>query len=70
MDAVVIVIIILIICIQLFFFIKNFLRMRQFSQIFKEQHSWQLTRNFETSFVNGVSGDGNTIFASIIVSIH
>ncbi len=70
MDAVVIVIIILIICIQLFFFIKNFLRMRQFSQIFKEQHSWQLTRNFETSFVNGVSGDGNTIFASIIVSIN
>lgn len=70
MHAIVPIIIILIICIQLFFFVKNFLRMRQFSDIFTNTTSWHLRRNVETSFVDGVNGDGNGIFSAIVASIN
>ena len=70
MHALVPVIIIAIICIQIFFFVKNLLRMNQFSTIFAEESSWRLRRNEQTNLVDGVYGDGNTIFESIKNSIN
>lgn len=70
MHALVPVIIIAIICIQIFFFVKNLLRMNQFSKIFSEESSWRLRHNTETNFVNGVFGSGNSIFESIKDSIN
>lgn len=70
MHALVPVIIIAIICIQVFFFVKNLLRMNQFSKIFSEESSWRLRRNEQTNLVDGVYGAGNTIFESIKNSIN
>ncbi len=70
MHALVPVIIIAIICIQVFFFVKNLLRMKQFSKIFAEESSWRLRRNEQTNLVDGVYGAGNTIFESIKNSIN
>lgn len=70
MHALVRVIIIAIICIQIFFFVKNLLRMNQFSKIFSEESSWRLRRNEQTNLVDGVYGAGNTIFESIKNSIN
>ncbi len=70
MHALVPIIIIAIICIQVFFFVKNLLRMNQFSKIFSEESSWRLRRNEQTNLVDGVYGAGNTIFESIKNSIN
>ena len=70
MHALVPVIIIAIICIQIFFFVKNLLRMNQFSKIFSEESSWRLRRNEQTNLVDGVYGAGNMIFESIKNSIN
>lgn len=70
MHALVPVIIIAIICIQIFFFVKNLLRMNKFSKIFAEESSWRLRRNEQTNLVDGVYGAGNTIFESIKNSIN
>lgn len=70
MHAAVPVIIVFIICVQLFFFAKNFLRMRQFSNIFTDTKSWRLRRNNETALVDGVYGNGNGIFTAIVTSIN
>ena len=70
MHALVPIIIVVIICIQVFFFIKNLLRMNQFSKIFTNESSWKLRLDIETKFVNGISGEGNDIFKAIINSIN
>lgn len=70
MHAIVPVIIVFIIVVQLFFFVKNFLRMRQFSNIFTDTKSWRLRRNSETHLVDGVYGNGNNIFTAIVTSIN
>lgn len=70
MHAVVPIIIIIIICVQVFFFVKNLLRMTQFSKIFSQEATWRLRRNEETGFVDGVYGTGNSIFDSIKDSIN
>jgi len=70
MHTLVPIIIIAIICIQVFFFVKNLLRMSQFSKIFSEESSWRLRRNEQTNLVDGVYGAGNTIFESIKNSIN
>lgn len=70
MHTIVPVIVILIICLQLFFFAKNLLRMRQFSKIFTNAISWRLRRSAATSLVDGVYGDGNKIFIAIVTSIN
>lgn len=70
MHALVPVIIIAIICIQIFFFIKNLLRMKQFSRIFAEDSTWAVVQNEQTGFVVGIFGLGNTIFESIRNSIN
>lgn len=70
MHSIVPIIIIIIIFVQLFFFVKNFLRMRQFSNIFTDTTSWRLRHNAETTLVDGIYGDGNKIFTGIITSIN
>lgn len=70
MHALVPVIIVLIICAQVFFFVKNLLRMKQFSNIFSKKRSWKIRRNTATDLVDGLDGDGNAIFNSIIDSIN
>lgn len=70
MHDIVPIIIIAIICIQIFFFVKNLLRMNQFSKIFSEEFSWSICRNKETGFVDGVDGNGNKIFESIKDTIN
>lgn len=70
MDKLVPIIIVLIICVQVFFFVKNLQRMKLFSSIFSDENSWRLRRNEETNFVDGVYGNGNSIFQSIINSIN
>ncbi len=70
MHDIVPIIIIAIICIQIFFFVKNLLRMNQFSKIFSNETSWRLRRNAETRLVDGVNGEGNSIFDSIKNSIN
>ena len=70
MHAIVPIIIVAIICIQIFFFLKNLIRMNQFSAIFSKEHSWRLRYNKETKLVDGVYGEGNVIFESIINSIN
>lgn len=70
MQTLVQIIIVVIICIQIFFFVKNLLRMNQFSKIFSEESSWRIRRNEETKLVDGVDGAGNTIFDSIKKSIN
>ncbi|MGN0223804.1 MAG: hypothetical protein ACI4AM_07235 [Muribaculaceae bacterium] len=59
-----------IIALQLFFFIKNLLRMHKFSSIFKEDDSWSLHSDYTTGLVDGIKGDGNSIFDSIVKSIN
>lgn len=70
MQVVVPIIIVIIIATQAFFFVKNLRRMSQFRNIFKNTTSWSLKRNNQTDFVNGVEGEGNAIFSSIIDSIN
>ena len=70
MEIVVPIIIGCIICIQIFFFIKNLLRMQQFRKIFINSSSWQLTWDPERNIVNGIQGKGNIIFESILNSIN
>lgn len=70
MHVLVPIIIVVIICIQVFFFVKNLLRMGQFSKIFAEESSWSLRRNTETNLVDGVYGSGNSIFEAIRNSIN
>lgn len=70
MNAIVPIIISCIICIQIFFFIKNIRRMRQYKNIFNNSDSWRITRDFDTKLVNGISGESNDIFLSIKNSIN
>lgn len=70
MHSLVPIIIIVIICLQVFFFVKNLLRMEQFKNIFSESESWSLRRNTLTGLVDGVFGSGNSIFTSIKESIN
>lgn len=70
MHTLVPIIIAVIICIQIFFFVKNLIRMNQFSAIFSKEHSWRLRHNKETKLVDGVHGEGNAIFESIVNSIN
>ncbi|MDE5881509.1 MAG: hypothetical protein K2H60_07230 [Muribaculaceae bacterium] len=70
MHTLVPIIIIGIVCLQIIFFVKNQLRMSQFSKIFSEESSWRLRRNNETNLVDGVYGYGNSIFESIKNSIN
>lgn len=59
-----------IIVLQIFFFVKNVLRMREYKKIFAEEKSWGIAHNPETNFVSGIYGRGNKVFESIKDSIN
>lgn len=69
MHEIVPFIVILIICIQVFFFCKNFRRMSEFSKIFSLDTTWRLHKNVD-GFVDGIDGGGNKIFCNIVDSIN
>ena len=70
MDSIVITIIVCVIIAQAGFFGWNLFRMFVFKDIFSRTDTYMLTRNYETNFVNGISGVGNKVFQSIIDSIN
>lgn len=70
MNIIVPLVIAVIICIQIMFFIKNLIRMNEYSNIFKCEIPWELERDFETDYVTGIKGKGNKVFESIKESIN
>lgn len=70
MSLLVPIIVAAIIALQIFFFVKNVLRMRDYKKIFAEENSWGIAHNPETNFVSGIYGRGNNIFESIKDSIN
>ncbi len=70
MSLLVPIIVATIIVLQIFFFVKNVLRMREYKKIFAEEKSWGIAHNPETKFVSGIYGRGNNVFESIKDSIN
>lgn len=70
MSILVLIIVAFVIALQIFFFVKNVLRMQEYKQIFAEESSWGIAHNPETKFVSGIYGQGNKIFESIKDSIN
>lgn len=70
MSLLVLIIVAFIIALQIFFFVKNVLRMRDYKKIFAEENSWGIAHNPETNFVSGIYGRGNNVFESIKDSIN
>ena len=70
MNIIVPLVIAVIICIQIMFFIKNLIRMNEYSNIFKCEIPWELERDFVTDYVTGIKGKGNKVFESIKESIN
>ena len=70
MSLLVPIIVAFIIALQIFFFVKNVLRMRDYKKIFEEENSWGIAHNPETNFVSGIYGRGNNVFESIKDSIN
>lgn len=70
MSLLVPIIVAFIIALQIFFFVKNVLRMRDYKKIFAEENSWGIAHNSETNFVSGIYGRGNNVFESIKDSIN
>ena len=70
MSLLVLIIVAFIIALQIFFFVKNVLRMRDYKKIFAEENSWGIAHNPETNFVSGIYGRGDNVFESIKDSIN
>ncbi len=70
MDIIVPLVIIIIIGFQIYFFVGNLRRMWQFENIFSNEDTWDLQRHPVNRLVNGLSGEGNEIFKSILESIN
>lgn len=70
MSLLVPIIVAFIIALQIFFFVKNVFRMRDYKKIFAEENSWGIAHNSETNFVSGIYGRGNNVFESIKDSIN
>lgn len=70
MEYIVPFIVVAIIIVQIYFFYKNFHRMREYMGIFAEKDSWALSKDSTTGFVNGIAGNGNKVFDSIKYSIN
>ena len=70
MSLLVPIIVATIIVLQIFFFVKNVLRMREYKKIFAEEKSWGIAHSPETKFVSGIYGRGNKVFESIKDSIN
>ena len=69
-SMVVPIIVLLIVALQIFFFVKNVFRMKEYKDIFENETSWGIDHNQETGFVSGISGEGNEVFSSIQYSIN
>lgn len=69
-ETIVIFIVLVIIALQIYFFKKNVLRMREYKEIFSKEKSWGIAHNAETNFVSGIYGKGNSVFTSIKDSIN
>lgn len=69
MDSIVPIIVCVIISLQFVFFIKNWIRMREFSHIFEHDKSFNVTKDAQ-GFVSGISGRGNTVYKNIQDSIN
>lgn len=69
-ETIVIFIVLVIISLQIYFFRKNVLRMREYKEIFGKEKTWGIAHNAETNFVSGIYGKGNSIFTSIKDSIN
>lgn len=69
-ETIVIFVVLVIIALQIYFFIKNVLRMREYKEIFGKEKTWGIAHNAETNFVSGIYGKGNSIFTSIKDSIN
>lgn len=69
MNIVVPIIVIAIICLQIYFFARNIMRMNIFGSVFDKKRSWDVSKNAQ-GFVNGIEGEGNSVFLSIKGSIN
>jgi len=69
MSFIVPIIVFIIICLQVYFFVMNVYRMKEYKEIFGHESSWEIEHSSETGFVSGISGDGNEVFVSIKESI-
>ena len=59
-----------IIALQIYFFVKNLNRMHEFRDIFESNETWEISKDEDTGFVNGIIGNGNSIFVAIRQSIN
>lgn len=69
MSFIVPIIVFVIICLQVYFFVMNIYRMKEYKEIFEHESSWEIEHSSETGFVSGISGKGNEVFISIKESI-
>lgn len=69
MSLIVPIIVFFIVCLQVYFFVMNVYRMKEYKGIFEYESSWEIEHSSETGFVSGISGDGNEVFSSIKESI-
>lgn len=70
MEYIVPVIVLAMIALQVFFFFKNFRRMKESRQIFDKDGTWDISYDQKSGFVDGITGDGNEVFFSIKESIN
>ena len=69
MSFIVPIIVFIIVCLQVYFFIMNVYRMKEYKEIFEYESSWDIDHSPDTGFVSGISGEGNKVFSSIKESI-
>lgn len=69
MSFIVPIIVLIIVCLQVYFFVMNVNRMKEYKEIFEHESTWEIEHSSETGFVSGISGDGNKVFSSIKESI-
>ncbi len=69
MSFIVPIIVFFIVGLQVYFFVMNVYRMKEYKEIFEHESSWNIEHSSETGFVSGISGDGNIVFSSIKESI-
>lgn len=70
MSHVVPIIVAVIIVLQIYFFVKNVLRMIEYKRIFEKEKTWGIDHDSDTDFVSGIKGFGNSVFKSIKDSIN
>ena len=70
MTTLVILIVVAVIAAQVYFFMNNLKRMKEFKNIFSSPNSYKIIKDDESGFVTGISGSGNQIFQEIKSSIN